>query len=105
MLLSRRTFLARLVLESSPSPPVGTSALRLMDDESAIVVVFVVVVVVVVLLELPASQRAKSLAELNLSFLSALGGLTFILSTTCNLQEYTLNPSHIPPSIPYPSSS
>lgn len=55
VLLSRRTFLARLVLESSPSPPVGASALRLMDDESAIVVVFVVVVVV--LLELPASGQ------------------------------------------------
>lgn len=56
VLLSRRTFLARLVLEdSSPSPPVGASALRLMDDESAIVVV--VVVVVVVLLELPASGQ------------------------------------------------
>lgn len=54
--LSRRTFLARLLLEfSSPSPPVGASALRLMDDESAIVVVFVVVVVV--LLELPASGQ------------------------------------------------
>lgn len=41
VLSMRRTFLARLVLEfSSPSPPVGASALRLMDDESAIVVVF-----------------------------------------------------------------
>lgn len=56
--LSRRTFLARLVLESSSPSPVGASALRLMDDESAIVVVFVVVVVVVVvLLELPASGQ------------------------------------------------
>lgn len=55
VLLSRRTFLARLLLEFSPSPPVGASALRLMDDESAIVVVFVVVVVV--LLELPASGQ------------------------------------------------
>lgn len=54
--LSRRTFLARLLLEFSSSPsPVGASALRLMDDESAIVVV--VVVVVVVLLELPASGQ------------------------------------------------
>lgn len=54
--LSRRTFLARLVLEDSSSPPVGASALRLMDDESAIVVVGFVVVVVV-LLELPASGQ------------------------------------------------
>lgn len=54
VLSMRRTFLARLVLEFSPSP-VGASALRLMDDESAIVVVFVVVVVV--LLELPASGQ------------------------------------------------
>lgn len=52
-LLSRRTFLARLVLEFSSPSPVGASALRLMDDESAIVVV----VVVVVLLELPASGQ------------------------------------------------
>lgn len=51
--LSRRTFLARLVLEDSSPSPVGASALRLMDDESAIVVV----VVVVVLLELPASGQ------------------------------------------------
>lgn len=59
VLLSRRTFLARLVLESSSPSPVGASALRLMDDESAIVVVFVfvVVVMVVVLLELPASGQ------------------------------------------------
>lgn len=56
MLLSRRTFLARLLLEDSSPSPVGASALRLMDDESAIVVVFVVVVVVV-LLELPASGQ------------------------------------------------
>lgn len=55
--LSRRTFLARLVVEDSSPSPVGASALRLMDDESAIVVVFVVVVVVVVLLELPASGQ------------------------------------------------
>lgn len=54
--LSRRTFLARLLLEASSPSPVGTSALRLMDDESAIVVI-VVVVVVVVLLELPASGQ------------------------------------------------
>lgn len=53
--LSRRTFLARLLFESSSPSPVGASALRLMDDESAIV--FVVVVVVVVLLELPASGQ------------------------------------------------
>lgn len=52
--LSRRTFLARLLLEFSSPSPVGTSALRLMDDESAIVVF---VVVVVVLLELPASGQ------------------------------------------------
>lgn len=70
VLSMRRTFLARLVLEDSSPSPVGASALRLMDDESAIVVVVVFVVVVVVLLELPASQRAKSLAELNLSFCS-----------------------------------
>lgn len=55
VLSMRRTFLARLVVEDSPSPPVGASALRLVDDESAIVVV--VVVVVVVLLELPASGQ------------------------------------------------
>lgn len=56
MLLSRRTFLARLLWEDSSPSPVGASALRLMDDESAIVVV-VFVVVVVVLLELPASGQ------------------------------------------------
>lgn len=56
VLSMRRTFLARLVLESSSPSSVGASALRLMDDESAIVVV-VFVVVVVVLLELPASGQ------------------------------------------------